>query len=133
MQSGDIILKQLDGTLNVKVMRDKNGNNLTSSADEISHSIFEEVVQTGTSLVLSDALTDPRFRQAHSVTYLQLRSIMCAPLVTRNHIIGVAYVENRSVHDRFRQDDIAPLELLATQAAVAIENADLADMGNHQS
>ncbi|MCP4417450.1 MAG: HAMP domain-containing histidine kinase [Chloroflexi bacterium] len=124
-EQGYIILKQPDGTLDVKVMRDKEGNTLSTDADEISHSIFEEVVHGGSSLVLNDALTDPQFGQAQSVMILQLRSIMCAPLITRNHTIGAIYVENRSIRGRFRQDDVAPLELLANQAAAAIENADL--------
>ncbi|MCP4427570.1 MAG: HAMP domain-containing histidine kinase [Chloroflexi bacterium] len=124
-ERGYIILKQLDGTLDVKTMRDKDGNNLTGAADKISHSIFEEVVHSGSSLVLGNALTNPRFGKARSVMYLQLRSIMCAPLITRDSVIGAVYVENRAVRGRFREADVAPLELLANQAAVAIENADL--------
>ncbi|MCP5100721.1 MAG: GAF domain-containing protein, partial [Chloroflexi bacterium] len=84
-EQGYIILKQPDSTLDVKLMRDKEGNTLSTDADEISHSIFEEVVHSGSSLVLNDASTDPQFGQAQSVMILQLRSIMCAPLITRNH------------------------------------------------
>ncbi|MEM7113691.1 MAG: GAF domain-containing sensor histidine kinase [Chloroflexota bacterium] len=88
---------------------------------------MEEVVQKGESLVLSNAMSDPRFYQAESVMYLRLRSIMCVPLMRQKEVSGAIYVENRSIKGRFRQDDVAPLEIFANQAAVAIENAALND------
>jgi signal transduction histidine kinase len=67
----------------------------------------------------------PQFGQAKSVVALRLRSIMCVPLVTRNQTIGAIYVENRSIRGRFRETDLAPLQLFANQAAIAIENTKL--------
>jgi signal transduction histidine kinase len=85
------------------------------------------VVKSSTPLVLSNAMTDPRFGEAHSVMHLKLRSVMCVPLITQNETIGAIYVENRSVRGRFREQDLPPLELMANQASVAIENARLND------
>ncbi|MCA9965960.1 MAG: GAF domain-containing protein [Anaerolineales bacterium] len=126
-ERGYIVLKTNDGSLDFRAKRDKDGNELPEGADEISHSILEEVIRTGNSLVLSNAMSDPRFHQAESVMILRLRSIMCVPLIRQKEVIGAIYVENRSIRGRFRQGDVAPLEIFANQAAVAIENAALND------
>ena len=124
-ERGFIALKHEDGSLDFKVRRDNEGNDLPGATDEISYSVLEQVVQTGKAVVLSDAMHDPQFGMARSVMALRLRSIMCVPLITRNRIIGAVYVENRSIRGRFRETDLAPLQLFANQAAIAIENTEL--------
>lgn len=124
-ERGYIVLKSSDGSIDFKIKRDSEGNDLPGATDEISYSILEQVVQTGESVVLSDAMHDPQFGMARSVMALRLRSIMCVPLITRNRTIGAIYVENRSVRGRFRESDLAPLQLFANQAAIAIENTEL--------
>ena len=124
-ERGFIALKNEDGSLDFKVRRDNEGNDLPGATDEISYSVLEQVVQTGKAVVLSDAMHDPQFGTARSVMALRLRSIMCVPLITRNRIIGAVYVENRSIRGRFRETDLAPLQLFANQAAIAIENTEL--------
>lgn len=124
-ERGFIVLKNEDSSIDFKIRRDSEGNVLTGTTDEVSYSILKQVVQSGEPVVLSDAMHDPQFGQAQSVMALRLRSIMCVPLVTRNQIIGAIYVENRSVRGRFREADLAPLQLFANQAAIAIENAEL--------
>ena len=126
-ERGYIVFLQPDGSLSVKIQRDRRGHNLEGGVDEISQSILDEVIKSGQSLVVSDALTDSRFAQSVSVAYLRLRSVMCVPLITQNRVIGALYVENRAVRDKFRQQDVGPLELMANQAAVSIDNATLND------
>ena len=124
-ERGYIALKKQDGSIEFSIRRDNKGNDLKGLADEVSYSILQEVVQSGDSVVLSDAMQDPQFGQAKSVMALRLRSIMCVPLITRNQTIGAIYVENRSIRGRFRETDLAPLQLFANQAAIAIENTEL--------
>jgi signal transduction histidine kinase len=124
-ERGFIVLKSDDGSIDFKIKRDNQGNDLPGATDEISYSILEKVVGLGEAVVLSDAMHDPQFGTARSVMALRLRSIMCVPLITRNRTIGAIYVENRSVRGRFRESDLAPLQLFANQAAIAIENTEL--------
>ncbi|WP_420632124.1 GAF domain-containing sensor histidine kinase [Candidatus Leptofilum sp.] len=124
-ERGYIVLRHEDGSIDFRIRRDNKGNDLPGDTDEISYSILENVVQSGESVVLSDAMHDPQFGTARSVMALRLRSIMCVPLITRNRTIGAIYVENRSVRGRFRDSDLAPLQLFANQAAIAIENTEL--------
>ena len=50
---------------------------------------------------------------------------MCVPLGARGQTTGAIYVENRSIRNRFCDDDLPPLILFANQVAVEIENARL--------
>lgn len=126
-ERGYLVLLNPDGGLDFRVKRDRDGNDLAHPEDQISTSIFNQVIESHAPLVLNDALTDPNFSTAQSVMTLQLRSVMCVPLLARGTAIGAIYVENRSGVGLFLEADTMPLILFANQAAVAIENAVLND------
>src|SRR5439155_15168408 len=60
-----------------------------------------------------------------SVTDLQLRSILAAPLITRDRTLGAVYVDSRLRAGAFREGDLELVAAFASQAAAAIENARL--------
>lgn len=126
-EHGYIVLARPDGTLDIRVKRSQAGQTLEEADDQVSRSIFNEVVATGKPLILRDAFNDPNFSTAQSVMLLKLRSIMCVPFTSRGETLGAIYVENRSIRNRFKEDDLSPLILFANQAAIAIENAALND------
>jgi signal transduction histidine kinase len=126
-ERGYIVLVERDGALNFRVKRGQDGSEVESAEDQISTSILKQVIDTGQPLVLRDATDDPNWRRSKSVAALQLRSVMCVPLITHGATIGAIYVENRSVKGRFREEDLTPLTFFANQAAVSIENAALND------
>ena len=125
-EKGYIILRDEDDKLDFKVQRDAQGNNL-AQVDQISYTVINDVITSGTSVVLSNALTNPRFGNAKSVMALRLRSILCVPLMVAKRVIGAIYLENREFENRFVEADQATMELWANQAAVAIDNARLND------
>ncbi len=126
-ERGFVVLLQADGALDFRIKRDQSGRELKNAEDQVSKSILNKVIQTGEPLILSDAMTDARFERSRSVALLKLRSIMCVPLTVSGDTIGAIYVENRSILDRFDDNDLSPLILFANQAAVSIENAKLND------
>ena len=91
--------------------------------DDLSRSIFDQVVESGEPIVIMDALNDERYHNKSSVIMLQIRSVMCVPLNSRGKTLGAIYVENRKVRGAFRKEDLQPLVFFANQAAVSIENA----------
>jgi len=117
---GYIVLLSNNGDLEYRVGQDKNGKRLKEPEGQISHTVFNKVIQSGQSLITGDALDS---LNSASVLELQLRSILCAPLITRGKILGAVYVENRSISYLFSADDLELLEYFSAQAAVAIENA----------
>jgi signal transduction histidine kinase len=126
-ERGYIVLACADGSFDVRVARERNGQAVSGAEAELSTSVLRQVMQTGQPIVLRDAALDPSFGRARSVIALQLRSVMCVPFISRGETTGAIYVENRAVRGRFQESDLRPLTLFANQAAVAIENARLND------
>lgn len=117
-QRGYLVLRQPDGSMQVVVRIGPD-----DGEEPLSLSILQQVFDTGEPVVLRNAISDDKFKVAKSVVSLQLRSVMCVPLISRGERIGAIYVENRSVSGRFSEDSLPPLNLFANQAAIAIENA----------
>lgn len=84
------------------------------------------VFRSGDGLIIPDAYADPRFNQeVDRRTGYRTRNILCTPLRNkRGEIIGVAQVLNKLSGD-FDEDDLSLLQILTTQAAAALENAQL--------
>jgi len=55
----------------------------------------------------------------------RVRSILCLPLINQARLIGVLYSKNNLTPHVFNPTRIAVLELLASQAAISLENASL--------
>jgi PAS domain S-box-containing protein len=108
--SGDAVVVELDAR---------------SSATALPASIVQYVVRTRESVILDDASAqnafsaDPYIRQHHA------RSILCLPLITQAKLIGVLYLENNLSPDVFKPAQISVLKLLASQAAISLENTRL--------
>ena len=115
------------GTSNWKVSAARNfkQESLRHPQTATSFTVINSVIESNRGIVTTDAQTDPRFSEHESVVYHALRSIMCAPLLARGQVIGAIYVDNRAQVGIFTADDLAMLNALATQAAIAIENARL--------
>ncbi len=89
-------------------------------------SIAGRIVQEGKPLIVEDVRTDPNFYGlVDAVTHFQTRSILGVPLKVKDTIIGVLEVLNKRGGEPFDEEDVKLLEILAAQAAVAIENARL--------
>jgi K+-sensing histidine kinase KdpD len=78
------------------------------------------------SVIIHNAQEDPRHSGlVDSHTGFQTRSLIQAPLTVRGAPLGVIMAVSYSEETRFNDDDLQVLTSLATQAAVAIENARL--------
>jgi signal transduction histidine kinase len=74
-------------------------------------------------LVVDNAIQDPRFfREVDVLTRFQTRTILGAPLRTKEKTFGVIEAVNK-LSGKFEQDDVRVLQTLAAQAAIAIENS----------
>lgn len=83
------------------------------------------VVQNGRSLVIPDAAADRRhYRQLDQTLELTTRSLLTAPLLVQDRVIGALQVLDTQV-GRFSGADLRLVEPLAATAAIAIENARL--------
>jgi PAS domain S-box-containing protein len=95
------------------------------TAATLPESIVHYVVRTHESVILGDAAVpnpfsaDPYLRQHHA------RSLLCVPLLNQTKLIGVLYLENHLTPHVFTPTRVAVLTLLASQAAISLENTRL--------
>jgi PAS domain S-box-containing protein len=94
-------------------------------------SVFHYVLRTREGVILDDAATQPTFSADPYFREHPARSVLCLPLVTQAKLIGALYLENNLASRVFVSARLTVLKLLASQAAIALENArlyrDLAD------
>jgi len=92
---------------------------------QISRSIVKKSCKERVCILASDAFQDDRFSGSESIASMNLRSFMCAPMASKEDVLGLIYLENREKPNCFDDDDLALLSALANQSAVAIENSRL--------
>jgi pSer/pThr/pTyr-binding forkhead associated (FHA) protein len=83
----------------------------TLDLSRVSDSIVERVMEDKKPLIVSDAMHDSQFASARSVMDLRLSSVMCAPLLHRNELLGVLYLGNDSVRNLFDHQSLALFEV----------------------
>jgi sigma-B regulation protein RsbU (phosphoserine phosphatase) len=87
------------------------------------HPVCQAAIK-GESIVIKDVRTDPRFRYHEAARTEGLCSMLCVGLRSRDKAIGTIHLYTDEPHD-FTEDEIGLVESIASQAAVAIENAKL--------
>jgi sigma-B regulation protein RsbU (phosphoserine phosphatase) len=132
-ERGFIMLAGADNELEFKIARGKGRVTLSGQGFETSRKIPEEVFATGQEKMVADLL-DGDLANAHMGTVaLGIRHVLCTPLKLVRYLdqadldneekrIGVLYLDSR---EKGALPARASLETLATEAAVAIENARL--------
>ena len=76
-------------------------------------------------MILDDALAQNPFSADQYICQKRARSVLCLPLVKQAQLVGVLYLENNLASHVFTPARISILELLASQAAISLENARL--------
>ena len=80
------------------------------------------VAQSGEPLLVPDVSQEPRYFSVPQAS--EIRSELAVPLKTKEAVIGVLHVQSDHLN-AFDESDLAVLQSLANQAAIAIENARL--------
>jgi PAS domain S-box-containing protein len=91
----------------------------------LPETVLQYVLHTRENVILDDAATQPSFAADPYVRQHQARSILCLPLINQGKLIGVLYLENNLTPRAFAPARIAVLKLLASQAAISLENTRL--------
>jgi predicted ATPase/two-component sensor histidine kinase/GAF domain-containing protein len=86
--------------------------------------IVRFVARAQRTVILDDALRGEVAADRY-LAHRRPRSVLCLPLVKQARLVGVLYLENRLAPGVFTPARGAVLELLASQAAISLENARL--------
>ena len=122
-----VLLNSVTNKLEFKIARDKQHRTIDQSEFEfrISRSTVERVIQTLEPVLTDDAQIDDALKAQESIMAAGIRSIMCVPLVVRDHCIGAVYVDSRINAYLFSNKHRDLLLAFCHQAAIAIDNARL--------
>lgn len=135
-ERGFIMLAGPEGKLEFKLARSRGRVTLPGRGFETSRKIPEEVFETGQVRIVADLL-DGDLASVHTGTVaLGIRNVLCVPLRLVRYLekaesaggeqrIGVLYLDSREKGSLLSASTRTALETLATEAAVAIENARL--------
>jgi len=89
----------------------------------LSKSVLEMIRKERQPILIEDVSADERFSASESLKISGLRSAMCAPLVGKDQLFGVLYVDNLEKASAFTQEELNVFALVAAQAGAAIDNA----------
>jgi PAS domain S-box-containing protein len=91
----------------------------------LPESIVHYVVRTQETVILDDASAENSFSADPYIRRQHARSILCIPLINQAKLIGLLYLENSLTPHVFTPTRLTALKLLASQAAISLENARL--------
>lgn len=87
---------------------------------------YEWFAQHRSSLLVPDAVNDPRFAPAHEVwRAANIRDVLIVPLIVKDELIGSIGIDIQAREQTFSERDITTCETIARQVATALENARL--------
>jgi predicted ATPase/signal transduction histidine kinase len=90
-------------------------------------SLLNYVKRTLELLVLDDIRLDSRFNNDPYILAANPSSLMCVPIIKRDQLVGMLYLENRLMSNVFSPERVELLQTLASQVAISMENAELYD------
>jgi signal transduction histidine kinase len=120
--------------LYLRVGRKRDGSAMTDTTG-VSSSVVRKAIAEGQTVATGNAVEDPALCSAKSVILMDLRTIVCLPLLSPRSIpdqsgaapraLGALYVDNPDTSAPFPPDSMRAAEALVRHAALAIENAQL--------
>lgn len=127
MQVKACTLRLLDlrtGRLCLSAVHGLSSGYLAKGPVDVEHSPIDSEALQGKTVIIPDVVGDKRFQYQEEARREGIVSILCVPLEVHGRAIGVMRVYTSELCT-FHEDDIRFLAVLASLAALAIENASL--------
>ncbi len=90
-----------------------------------SRSIVNRAIKEAKPVKISNTSLVNKTNLSDSMEQMNVMSVMCVPLIYKEDILGVIYVDSIDLPEGFRKDDLELLTGLSNTASIAIENARL--------
>jgi PAS domain S-box-containing protein len=97
----------------------------TPYAAPMPETLIRYAMRTQETVILDDASSQNSFASDPYIVQRRARSILCLALINQGKFIGILYLENNMTPRVFTPDRIAVLKVLASQAAISLENTRL--------
>ena len=95
------------------------------TAARLPVSVLQYALRTRETVMLDDAASQSLFAADPYIQQRRARSVLCLPLMSHAKLGGVLYLENNLASRAFAPGRIAAVKFLASQAAIALESAQL--------
>jgi PAS domain S-box-containing protein len=100
----------------------------------LPESLVRYVMRTQEIVILDDASSRNPFSADPYIVHHHARSILCLALISQGKLIGILYLENNLTPHVFTPDRVTVLKMLASHAAISLENAQLyCDVENREA
>ena len=97
----------------------------TQLGPALPESLVRYVMRTREIVILDDASVQSPFSADPYIVQRRAHSILCLPLINQTKLIGILYLENNLAPYVFTPDRVTVLKVLASQAAISLENSQL--------
>ncbi|MCX7015719.1 MAG: FHA domain-containing protein, partial [Candidatus Sumerlaeota bacterium] len=91
----------------------------------ISRTIIDRCLKDRVAVLSRDAMTDTRFKRSESILLHDIRSAMCAPLISRNQVQAICFVDTSEAKRAFGEADLAFFASLTAEVATLLDNASM--------
>jgi transcriptional regulator with GAF, ATPase, and Fis domain len=88
----------------------------------VSRTVVRRVLQERAGLVVSDVSTDETLRLVQTLKDLQVRSLLCVPLLAPGGVLGAIYLDSRSSTQHFDENHLQVMTAVAGIATLALDN-----------
>ena len=119
-----ILLLDERGELTIKQDIGLNNGIAEETRLKLGERISGWVAENRKAILIEDIEKDPRFAKDNQEKYYT-HSLISAPLIFKDRVLGVVNVNNKKSREVYTKDDLGFLEGIASQAAIAIRNAQL--------
>jgi PAS domain S-box-containing protein len=92
---------------------------------DLAQSALHYVIRAQEAVLLDDASADKVYSKDEYVQRQRSKSVLCLPILRQKKLVGALYLENNLTPYAFTPDRVTMLQLLASQAAISLENATL--------
>ena len=120
--SRGLLLLSAEDHVTVRRARRPGGLPLEDPAASVSVTVAQTAIRDRHSIVTADAVADARFERAASIVGMNLRSVVCVPLLAGDAALGAVYLDDADRAGAFDARDVALLEAFAAQAALALQH-----------
>ncbi len=92
---------------------------------DVATTVIQYVARSREFVVVNDSAVEKRFADDAYLGSTTVRSLLALPLTHRGRLGGILYLEHQNAPSAFPPSRVELLSMLASQAAIAVENANL--------
>ena len=124
-ERGFLILINEYGVSDFRVAYGMEGSDIATVKETISKNLIDKVVKKKFPVIENDIIQHGDVAYRHPLGSIGVTSAICVPILTKNQLIGVVYVDTCSMANMFVNQDLVNLDAFINLASIAIENANL--------